>query len=290
MPLSLPDPAPAMNGSTMLHRNIPASGEPLPAIGLGTYRVFDAGASDSAREPLRGVLRTLVEDGGGLVDSSPMYGRAESVVGDLQAELQLRDSLFLATKVWTSGRDAGVRQMQESLRRMRTDKLDLLQIHNLVDWRTHTHTLQQWKQNGRVRYIGITHYHAGAYPDLEKAMRTGSYDFVQLNYSLAERDAEDRLLPLAQELGVAVLVNRPFAQSGLFTRVRAAPLPQSAIELGCTSWAQVFLKYILSQPAVTCVIPATSDPGHLRDNLRAADGRLPDGRDRLRMVEYLHAL
>ena len=173
----------------------------------------------------------------------------------------------------------GSGRCEESLRRMRTDTMDLLQIHNLVDWRTHTDTLQQWKAAGRVRYVGITHYHAGAYAELEKAMRTGSYDFVQLNYSIAEREAEDSLLPLAQELGVAVIVNRPFAQSGLFARVSGASLPGWAAELGCTSFAQLFLKYILAHPAVTCVIPATRDPAHLRDNLQAATGRLPDPGD-----------
>ncbi len=274
----------------MLQRNIPATGEALPVLGLGTYGAFDAGATDAAREPLRQVLRTLVEGGGSVVDSSPMYGRAEDVVGTLQAELQLRNGLFLATKVWTSGRDAGIRQMQESLRRMRTDTMDLLQIHNLVDWRTHTDTLQQWKEAGRVRYIGITHYHAGAYAELAKAMRTGSYDFVQLNYSIAEREAEDSLLPLAQELGLAVIVNRPFAQSGLFARVRGASLPGWAAELGCTSFAQLFLKYILAHPAVTCVIPATRNPGHLRDNLQAATGRLPDPETRRRIAEYFDRL
>jgi aryl-alcohol dehydrogenase-like predicted oxidoreductase len=274
----------------MLQRNIPATGEALPVIGLGTYGAFDVGTSELTREPLKQVLHALVEAGCSLVDSSPMYGRAENVVGELQDELQVHPRLFLATKVWTSGREAGVRQMQESLRRMRTATMDLLQIHNLVDARTHTDTLQQWKQVGRVRYIGISHYHAGAYPELERAMRTRSYDFVQLNYSVAEREAEDRLLPLAQELGLAVIVNRPFAQSALFARVRGATLPGWAVELGCTSFAQLFLKYILAHPAVTCVIPATRDPGHLRDNLEAASGRLPDPAAHRRIAEYFDRL
>jgi aryl-alcohol dehydrogenase-like predicted oxidoreductase len=274
----------------MLQRNIPATGEALPVLGLGTYGAFDVGGSDTAREPLRQVLHTLVEGGCCVVDSSPMYGRAEGVVGDLQAELQLRSRLFLATKVWTSGREAGVRQIEESLRRMRTDNMDLLQIHNLVDWRTHTGTLQQLKEAGRVRYVGISHYHAGAYAELEKAMRTGSFDFVQLNYSIAEREAEDYLLPLAQELALAVIVNRPFAQSGLFARVRGATPPHWASELGCVSFAQLFLKYIVAHPAVTCVIPATRDPAHLRDNLQAAVGRLPDAGERRRLAEYFDGL
>ena len=275
----------------MLQRNIPATGEALPALGLGTYGAFDVGASDTAREPLRQVLHTLVEGGGSVVDSSPMYGRAESVVGDLQAELQLRPRLFLATKVWTSGREAGIRQIEESLRRMRTDTMDLLQIHNLVDWRTHTGTLQQWKEAGRVRYIGITHYHAGAYAELEKAMRTGSFDFVQLNYSIAEREAEESLFSRwPRSWPWRVIVNRPFAQSGLFARVRGATLPGWAAELDCTSFAQLFLKYILAHPAVTCVIPATRDPAHLRDNLQAAAGPLPDPAARRRIAEYFDGL
>jgi aryl-alcohol dehydrogenase-like predicted oxidoreductase len=274
----------------MLQRSIPATGEALPALGLGTYAAFDVGSADAGREPLRQVLQSLVDGGCSMVDSSPMYGRAESVVGDLQTELNLRPRLFLATKVWTSGRDAGIRQIEESMRRMRTDTLDLLQIHNLVDWRPHTATLQRLKEAGRVRYIGITHYHAGAYADLEKAMRTGSFDFVQLNYSLAEREAERKLLPLAQDRAVAVIVNRPFAQSALFTRVRREPLPDWAAEIGCASFAQLFLKYVLSHPAVTCVIPATRDPAHLRDNLQAAAGPFPDSAARRRIADYFDRL
>jgi aryl-alcohol dehydrogenase-like predicted oxidoreductase len=274
----------------MLQRSIPATGEPLPALGLGTYSAFDAGGSEAARNPLRQVLQGLVSAGGSVVDSSPMYGRAEGVVGDLHTELQLRPRLFLATKVWTSGRDAGMRQIEESMRRMRTDALDLLQIHNLLDWHTHTATLQQLKADGRVRYIGVTHYHAGAHGELEKVLRAASFDFVQVNYSVAEREAENRLLPLAQERGVAVIVNRPFAQSALFAHVRGAKLPGWAGELGCTSFAQLLLKYILSHPAVTCVIPATRDPAHVRDNLQAAAGSLPDAGERQRITEYVDRL
>ena len=274
----------------MLQRNIAATGEALPALGLGTYAAFDVGDATAAREPLRHVLQALVDGGGAMVDSSPMYGRAESVVGDLQAELKLRSRLFLATKVWTTGRDAGIRQIDESMRRMRTDTLDLLQIHNLVDWRTHSSTLQRLKEAGLVRYIGITHYHAGAYAELENVLRSARFDFVQLNYSLAEREAEHQLLPLAQERGVAVIVNRPFAQAALFARVRRAQLPKWSPEVGCTSFAQMFLKYVLSHPAVTCVIPATRNPAHLRDNLQAATGILPDSSARRRIAEYFDEL
>lgn len=276
--------------SQAIRRAIPSSGEKIPVIGLGTYQAFDVGASSPERTPLREALKTFVAGSGSLVDSSPMYGRAEGVVGDLAEELAIRDALFLATKVWTSGRDAGIQQMESSFRLMRTDVMDLMQIHNLLDWRTHTATLQAWKSQGRVRYIGITHYHEGAYDDLQKLMRTRAYDFVQLNYSIAEREAEDSVLPLAQELGVATIANRPFAQANLFSRVRGKALPEWAKEFDCSSWAQFFLKYIVSHPAVTCAIPATSKPEHMADNMRAAYGRLPDERQRRRMVEVMDNL
>jgi len=277
-------------GAAMLERLIPRSGEALPVIGLGTYDAFDVGSSAADRAPLGEVLEVLVEQGGSLVDSSPMYGRAEGVVGDLQSELGLRPKLFLATKVWTSGKDAGIRQMEESFRLMRTQRMDLMQIHNLVDVRTHTATLKEWKQQGRVRYVGVTHYHEGAYDQLEALIRTREYDFVQLNFSLSEREAEEHVLPLAREMGVAVIANRPFAKASLFGRVRGKALPEWAREFDCDSWAQFFLKYIVSHPAITCVIPATSKPGHARDNLRAGYGRTPDEAMRRKMVEYMDRL
>jgi aryl-alcohol dehydrogenase-like predicted oxidoreductase len=257
-------------------RAIPASKETLPVVGLGTWQTFDVGADAAARAPLRRVLQTFVDLGGRVVDSSPMYGHAESVVGDLAAELGVRNRLFLATKVWTSGRAAGVAQAETSLRRLRTTVLDLLQVHNLVDWRTHLRTLREWKRSGRIRYVGVTHYTAGAYGELEAVLTAERVDFIQLNYSLAERDAERRLLPLAADLGVAVLINRPFAEGALFRRVRGRALPPWAGEIGCRTWAQVFLKWILAHPAVTCVIPATSRPEHLEDNMQAGRGPLPD--------------
>ena len=265
-----------------LRRVIPASNETLPVIGLGTWQTFDVGGG-GAREPLREVLRRFVELGGRTIDSSPMYGRAESVVGDLAVELGLRDKLFVATKVWTSGRDAGIAQMEASLRRLRTSRVDLMQVHNLVDWRTHLRTLREWKRAGRVRYVGVTHYTAGAYGDLEQVIKSEPLDFVQLNYSVVERDADRRLLPLAADRGLAVLVNRPFAEGALFRRVRGQPLPSWAVEIGCRSWAQLFLKWIVAHPAVTCVIPATSRPEHLEDNMQAGAGPLPDAaaRDRI---------
>ena len=204
--------------------------------------------------------------------------------------LGLRDQLFFATKVWTSGRAEGVRQMEESFRRMRGARMDLMQIHNLLDAATHTRTLEQWKREGRVRYIGITHYTASAYDEVERWLRRGGYDFLQINYSLAERDAERRLLPLAQDMKVAVIANRPFAGAGTFRRVRGRPLPPWAKELGIASWAQYFLKWIIAHPAVTCAIPATSKPEHMQDNLGAAQGALPDGATRDRMAKYFAAL
>ncbi|HEX7951938.1 MAG TPA: aldo/keto reductase [Burkholderiales bacterium] len=283
--LSFADPVPAM-----LKRMIPASGEALPAVGLGTYQSFDVGAGAAQREPVKEVLRLFAQQGGTLVDSSPMYGRSESVVGDLSEELGQSGRLFMATKVWTSGREAGIGQMQESLRRMKVERMDLMQIHNLLDWKTHLGTLQQWKAQGRVRYIGITHYHAGAYAELERLMKTKDFDFVQFNYSIAEREAEERILPLARESGVAVIINRPFAQASLFSRVRGKEVPSWAAEFDCKSWGQFFLKYILGHDAVTCVIPATSNPRHLIDNMMAGIGRLPDAAMRARMVAHMSSL
>ena len=271
----------------MAARPIPASGEMLPVVGLGTYQSFDVGSGAAERDPVKEVLRLFAQQGGKLVDSSPMYGPSESVVGDLAAELGISGALFMATKVWTSGREAGIRQMEESLRRMKVSRMDLLQIHNLLDWKTHLGTLQQWKTAGRIRYIGITHYHSGAYADLERLMKTKDFDFVQFNYSIAEREAEERILPLAHELGIAVIVNRPFAAASLFSRVRGKEVPAWAAEFDCKSWGQFFLKYILSHPAVTCVIPATGKPQHLLDNMMAGIGHFPDATMRKRMVETM---
>jgi diketogulonate reductase-like aldo/keto reductase len=274
----------------MALRPIPASGEMLPVVGLGTYQSFDVGGDASERGPLKEVLRLFVQQGGKLVDSSPMYGPSESVVGDLAAELGITGRLFMATKVWTSGRDAGIRQMEESLRRMKVERMDLMQIHNLLDWKTHLATLKQWKAAGRIRYIGITHYHSGAYAELERLMKTKDFEFVQFNYSIAEREAEDRILPLAREIGIAVIVNRPFAQASLFSRVRGKDVPAWAAEFDCKSWGPFFLKYILSHPAVTCVIPATGKPQHLVDNMMAGVGRLPDETMRRKMAVFMDGL
>ena len=268
-------------------RSIPSSGVQLPVVGLGTWQTFDVGTSDRARRPLREVLRSFVDRGGRVVDASPMYGRAEAVVGDLAAELDVRHSLFYATKVWTRGRDAGIRQMETSAERMRASPIDLMQVHNLLDVDQHLATLREWKQEGRVRYIGVTHYQVSAYEALEALIRAGDLDFVQFNYSIATRESERRLLAVAADHGTAVIVNRPYEGGRLFRAVRRRQLPDWAAEFDCESWGQFFLKYILGAPEVTCVIPATSNPEHLRDNTGAGFGRFPDADLRRRMVEWI---
>ncbi len=282
---------PAAASAPLAARPIPKSGEMLPVIGLGTWRVFDIGADRAARARLGEVLERFVAGGAKLIDSSPMYGSAESVVGDLNHALGLRAKLFLATKVWTSGRDEGIAQMERSMARMQAgDTLDLMQVHNLVDVATHTRTLTDWKAKGRVRYLGITHYTASAHGALARTLASGDYDFVQVNYSLDEPEAAERLLPLAQEKRAAVLVNRPFGEGGMFARVRGKPLPPWAAELGIASWAQYFLKWILGHPAVTCVIPGTGNPKHIVDNLAAGLGPQPDEAMRQRMARHFDSL
>jgi diketogulonate reductase-like aldo/keto reductase len=280
-------PIRAASAESLLARRIPSSGELLPALGLGTWRTFDVGAGAVERAPLKEVLVAFVALGGRVVDSSPMYGTAETVVGDLASELGVADKLFLATKVWTTGREAGVGQMEQSFQHLRARRLDLMQIHNLLDWRAQLRTLRDWKAAGRLRYIGVTHYTEGAYDELELVLRAEPLDFVQVNYSPGEREAERRILPLAHDRGVAVLVNRPFAEGGLFRRVRGQSLPAWAADLGAESWAQLFLKWILAHPAVTCALPATSRREHLQDNMKAGTGPLPDAAARARLVALL---
>jgi len=271
----------------MLTRPIPRTKEPLPAVGLGTWQTFDVGGGEAERAPLAEVLRRFFAGGGTVVDSSPMYGRAEEVTGDLVEAEPPRTRPFLATKVWTRGREAGAAQLEESVRRMRARPLDLAQVHNLLDVDAHLPTLRAWKAAGRVRHVGITHYTPSAFGDLERLLRAEALDFVQLPYSIATRDAERRLLPAAADTGTAVLVNRPFEEGELFRAVKGRPLPGWAGELGCTAWSQVFLKFILGHPAVTCVIPATAKPAHLDENLGAGRGPLPDEALRRRMVSAL---
>jgi diketogulonate reductase-like aldo/keto reductase len=265
----------------MLTRPIPSTGEAIPVIGLGTWRAFDVGTDEATWRPLREVVKLLLDAGGQLIDSSPMYGRAEAATGDLLAELAARPRAFLATKVWTTGRERGIEQMRGSAQLLRTETIDLMQIHNLVDWRTHLTSLRRMKEEGRIRYIGITHYTTGALPELARILtREPGIDFVQLGYSLATRSPETEVLPVAASRGVAVIVNQPLERGDLFRRVRGRPLPDWAYEFDCSSWAQLFLKYILAEPAVTCVIPATGNSQHMKDDLAAGFGRLPDARQR----------
>jgi len=258
----------------MLTRTIPSSGEALPVIGIGTYKGFDVGSSSKERTVLGGVLRNLFSLGGSVLDSSPMYGRAEEVAGDLLAAQHMREKTFVATKVWTQGRSAGIDQMNHSMKLLRCERIDLMQIHNLLDWRTHLATLRAWKGEGRIRYLGITHYSSSAYGEMEKIMRAETLDFVQLNYSLDEREAERRLLPLAAERGMAVLVNLPFGQGSLFRTLRGKPIPPWMQETGCDTWSQVLLKFTLTHKAVTCVIPGTGNPDHMAENCHAGVGAM----------------
>ena len=282
------------SSSAMLTRSIPSSGEKLPVIGLGTWQAFDVDLTADSRRQLEEVLSLFVKFGGRVIDSSPMYGRAEAVIGDLTASLRLRDSLvadfFLATKVWTGGKESGIKSMERSMALLRTKRIDLMQAHNLVDVHTHLATLREWKEQGRIRYVGITHHEAGAFGEMEKLMRSEKLDFVQINYSLMEPEAEQSLLPLARERGIAVLANRPFGAGDLFDKVRSKPLPDWASEFDCRSWAQFFLKWIVAHSAITCAIPATSKPRHLEDNMQGGTGRLPDPKTRRRMVEFVSSL
>jgi aryl-alcohol dehydrogenase-like predicted oxidoreductase len=275
----------------MLTRKIPSSGEELPVVGLGTWPSFDVGAEERARAPLREVLSALFAGGGRLVDTSPMYGSAEGVLGDLVGELEAREKAFLATKVWTSGRERGEEEMRRSAERLKTGIIDLIQIHNLVDWRTHLRTLRAMKEKGVVRYLGITHYTRSSLPELAQILRgEAGIDFVQCGYSLAMREAEEELLPVAADKGVAVIVNQPFLQGTLPGRMRGRELPGWAADCGCASWAELCLKYVLAEGAVTCVIPATRNPLHLRENLAAGSGALPDARQRAEMRAFWDAL
>jgi diketogulonate reductase-like aldo/keto reductase len=270
----------------IMAKKIPSTGEALPVIGVGTWQTFDVGADAAARTQLREVLRLL---NGNMVDSSPMYGTSEAVAGDLIAELGTRDKLFMATKVWTRGRDEGLQQMETSFKRLRVKRMDLMQIHNLTDVETQTRTLLEMKSQKKIRYLGITHYTSSAYGEVERWLRTRQYDFLQINYSLGERESENRLLPMALDQKVAVIINRPFAEGALFRRVKGKPLPPWATDLGVHSWAQYFLKWIVSHPAVTCAIPGTGNPKHMQDNLGAGTGKLPSAKQRKQMADYFDA-
>ncbi len=269
----------------MTTRPIPSTGEALPIIGMGTWQTFDVGSGAAERAPLAEVLGELVALGGKLVDSSPMYGASEAVLGELAAAQRLRPKLFVATKVWTRGRAEGLRQMESSLAKLRVEpKIDLMQVHNLVDVEVHLATLAEWKKAGRTRYVGVTHYTAGAHDAVVEVLEKQPVDFVQINYSVAEREAERRLLGVARDRGVAVIANRPFAGGELIRRLSKQPVPAWAAELECTSWAQLLLKFVVSHPALTAAIPATAKLKHLRDNLGAGRGPMPDEKQRARIA------
>jgi diketogulonate reductase-like aldo/keto reductase len=281
-------PAPTDSKGRLLTRKIPSSGESVPVIGLGTSGVFDVGATPGERAEVEDVLKRFFAAGATLIDTAPSYGRAEGVVGDLVAKLKPAKK-FLATKVSASGQKGGIQQMQNSFKALHASKVDLMQIHSLKDWQIHSATLRDMKERKSIRYIGITHSQTSAHQELESVMREEKWDWVQLNYSIQTRDAEERLLPLAQELGVAVMVNRPFEDGAIFRRVADKPLPAWAEDIGCTTWAQFFLKYVLSHPAVTCVIPATANAAHLADNLQAGRGVMPEQNWRAEMVRYFES-
>jgi diketogulonate reductase-like aldo/keto reductase len=270
----------------MIQRVIPSTGEAIPVIGLGTWQTFDVAKTEYNK--LGSVLTSMYEAGGRLIDSSPMYGRSEQVIGDLTSELQLPSLFFYATKVWTTGLHEGIRQMESSMKKMKRDTMDLMQIHNLTDWKTHLPQLRKWKDTGRIRYIGITHYTESSHPELERILKTEPLDFVQFNYSIFSRNAERSLLPAAAARGVATLINRPFGEGHAFGFVKGKRLPDWAKDFGAGSWSQFFLKYIVSHPNVTCVIPATGDSTHARDNFEAGLDPLPDPVTRKKMVEYIN--
>ena len=272
---------------TIHTRQIPRTKEELPVVGLGTWQTFDVGASASERKPIDEVLRTFLDAGCRLIDSSPMYGNAEEVTGDELAAIGAIGKPFLATKVWTSGKQAGIEAMQRSLKRMRTKRMDLMQVHNLLDYKTHLPVLREWKDAGTIRYIGVTHYQHEQFDLIEKLMKSEKLDFIQIPYSITDRKAEARILPAAADTGTAVLVMTPFESGALFRQVKGRALPALAKDLDCTSWAQFFLKFIIGHPAVTCPIPATSNPKHIADNIQAAFGTLPDAAQRKQMAAAL---
>jgi aryl-alcohol dehydrogenase-like predicted oxidoreductase len=276
--------------SELLMRPIPSSGETIPAIGIGTARRYDVQESSEEMAVLKEVLAAFAMMGGRVVDTAPSYGRAEIVVGELVDAIGNRDDLFLATKVRAEGREAGIDQMEESLRRLHTDRIDLMQVHNLVDVETQLATLREWKAAGRIRYLGITTSFDRQYEDFERVMREQTMDFIQVNYSLGDRGAGERILPLAADRGMAVLVNLPYARGRLFQKVGDRPLPRWAAEFDCESWGQFFLKFVLSEPVVTCAIPGTAKMTYLEDNLGAARGRLPDPELRQRMITFYDSL
>jgi aryl-alcohol dehydrogenase-like predicted oxidoreductase len=279
-------PLPGFPADGLLTRPIPHSGERLPVVGIGTAIVFDIADDAAKRAERSAVIRTMVEGGARLVDTAPSYGTAEDVVGDLLAALNLREKIFLATKVRVANRDDTLAEMTRSLARLKTQKVDLVQIHNVRDANTSLGVLREWREQGRTRYIGITNSNPASYEALADVVRREKPDFLQVAYSMSDRQAEDRLLPIARDAGTAVLTALPFGRNRLFSAVRGRPLPDWAAEIGATSWAQVFLKYLISNEAVNCVIPGTDKAEYMIDNMNAGRGRLPDAAMRKRMLAY----
>ena len=273
--------------NNMARRIIPSTGELLPVIGLGTSRVFDTNLSEKSLNPRKEIVKALLDHGGSLIDTSPMYGRAEEVTGKIAQDLKINDRLFLATKVWIEGKEAGEIQMNASSKKLNKAVIDLMQIHNLLDWKTHIKTLYEWKEQGKINYIGISHFRSNAFNQIEKIITKERIDFAQFNYSLEEREAEKRLLPLCREKGVATLINRPFMRGKLFKAVARKKLPSWAYEYNVNTWSQFFLKFILANQAVTTVIPATSNPAHMIDNLIGGIGPIPEVGLQKKMVEVV---
>ena len=276
--------------SAVIRKTIPSSGERLSVIGLGTSRTFDVDSNTAVNSPLMSVMQAFFDNDGQLIDSSPMYGSAEAVTGALVKQVENKQGIFTATKVWTYGERDGIEQMERSMRRLGVDQIDLMQIHNLRDWQTHIDTLVDWKAQGRIRYIGITTSHGRYHDELEELMQQLPLDFVQFSYNILNRTAEQRLLPIAREKGIATLINRPYQRGSLFRKVKGKTLPSWAADFDCASWGQFFLKFIAAHPAVTCVIPATSKLKHMVDNMAAGYGRLPDEPTRKRMIKLIETL
>jgi diketogulonate reductase-like aldo/keto reductase len=286
----LPSPSRSAATRAAIEKTIPSNGERLPVIGMGTSRTFNAAGDTAAMAALSEVLAAFFVHGGSLIDSSPMYGSSEQVLGQLLPAIDRPRGLFAATKVWTDGRESGVRQMEQSRRLWGVERFDLMQIHNLRDWRVHYQTLREMKSEGRIRHIGITTSHGLDHAELRQVLQKHDFDFVQFSYNIGNREAERILLPLAADRGLAVIINRPFARGSLFSRVRGQAVPEWATEFDCASWGQFFLKYTVSHPAVTCAIPATSKVKHMVDNMGAGRGRLPDPAMRQRMEAFFEAL
>ncbi len=280
----------AFDAQSVVMRAIPSSGEKIPAMGMGSYQTFNISDDSTDKQNLISVLEAFFRSKGRLIDSSPMYGRSESVIGALVEQIEPKPKYFSASKVWTYGKQEGLEAVKESERRMRVDKMDLMQVHNLRDWEVHLPTLQKLKSENKLRYTGITTSRVSQYSDFEDVMKSQRLDFIQLNYNIKVREAEKRLLPLAMDRGQAVIVNMPFEKGRLFKLLKGRALPEWSKEFDCSSWAQFFLKFILSHPAVTCTIPATSKVNHMLDNMQAMTGRLPDHKMRNKMIQYFDSL